>query len=238
MSAEETNADTDTSGDPNGVPVRWNAAVSPDRVDFDKQGGLVPGVVQDNTSREVLMVGYLDRDALAATLATGLATFHSRSRNTRWVKGESSGNVLRVREVRLDCDRDTLLILADPAGPTCHTGAVSCFDPPAEPSEPPAATSRALGSFLAELDALVAARHAERPDGSYTTSLFESGPARIAQKVGEEGVETALAAVTADDAELTGEAADLLFHLLVLLRERGLGLAEVEQVLIRRHSHG
>ncbi|GAA1159724.1 bifunctional phosphoribosyl-AMP cyclohydrolase/phosphoribosyl-ATP diphosphatase HisIE [Ornithinicoccus hortensis] len=203
-------------------------------VDFAKQDGLVPAIVQHATTGQVLMVGYQDQAALQETLESGLATFFSRSRGTRWVKGETSGHTLTVRSVHLDCDRDTVLILAEPAGPTCHTGADSCFDEPGAPatSAPSAAPS---AHFLAELDALVAARHTERPNGSYTTELFDSGTRRIAQKVGEEGVETALAAVAQEDDDLTGEAADLVYHLLVLLRSRGLGWSDVEQVLRDRH---
>jgi phosphoribosyl-AMP cyclohydrolase / phosphoribosyl-ATP pyrophosphohydrolase len=193
---------------------------------FDKQGGLVPGVVQDLRTGQVLMVGYLDRAALRATLETGLATFHSRSRGTTWTKGETSGNTLTVQRVEVDCDRDTLLLHCTPAGPTCHTGAVSCFSQ----QQPPGA------SFVSTLDEVVAQRRAELPAGSYTTSLFEAGVRRVAQKVGEEGVETALAAVVEDDDALLGEAADLVYHLLVLLRSRDLGLADVESVLRERHS--
>ncbi len=197
-----------------------------DDLAFDKQGGLVPGVVQDATSGQVLMLGYLDRAAVATTLATGLASFYSRSRGTSWTKGETSGHTLRVERIEVDCDRDTLLLHCTPAGPTCHTGSVSCF------------TDRraAAASFLLDLDAVVSQRQAEQPEGSYTTALFQAGIRRIAQKVGEEGVETALAAVVQDDEALLGESADLLYHLLVLLRSRGLGLAEVESVLRARHA--
>lgn len=194
-------------------------------VDFAKADGLVPGVVQHARTGQVLMVGFLDEDALRATLETGLATFFSRSRGQRWTKGETSGNTLAVEAVEVDCDRDTLLLHAIPSGPTCHTGEATCFGPEALP-----------GSFVHELDALVASRHEERPEGSYTTSLFDGGVRRVAQKVGEEGVETALAAVAQDDAELLGESADLVYHLLVLLRSRGLGLADVERVLRERHG--
>lgn len=197
---------------------------------FDKQGGLVPAVVQNRRTGRVLMVGYQDAEALNATLATGLATFYSRSRQGQWVKGETSGNHLRVRAVEVDCDRDTVLLLCDPDGPTCHTGAESCF------TDGPGARSAEAAPFLAELEAVVAARDRERPQGSYTTSLLEGGIRRVAQKVGEEGVETALAAVAQEDPELIGESADLLYHLLVLLRSRGLGLAEVEAELRRRHG--
>lgn len=209
-----------------------------DDLDFDKQGGLLPAVVQDVTDGRVLMVGYVDRDALQATLAGGLATFFSRSRRRLWVKGETSGNTLTVREVQVDCDRDSLLLRSEPAGPTCHTGATSCFGKPAVEPDPGRGdvAEPGTGGFLAELDALVAARHTERPAGSYTTELFESGVQRVAQKVGEEAVETALAAVAQDDATLAGEAADLIYHLLVLLRSRGLSLGDVEAVLQDRHG--
>lgn len=213
-------------------------------LDFAKLGGLVPAVVQDAGTGRVLMVGFQDADALQQTLDTGLATFRSRSRGGRWVKGETSGHVLRVRAIEVDCDADTVLLHANPAGPTCHTGAVSCFDVGAgaggdDTEIAPgagAAAGEVTGAFLARLDDLVADRARERPAGSYTTRLLDAGVARVAQKVGEEGVEVALAAVTEDDAGLTGEAADLLYHLLVLLRSRGLGLADVETVLRQRHD--
>ncbi|MEI7038168.1 bifunctional phosphoribosyl-AMP cyclohydrolase/phosphoribosyl-ATP diphosphatase HisIE [Fulvimonas yonginensis] len=195
-------------------------------LDFGKGGGLVPAIVQHWLTGEVLMLGYMDAEALAATRASGLVSFHSRSKGRLWTKGESSGNVLHVRALRADCDADTLLVLAEPAGPTCHRGTRSCFG---DGAQPPLA-------FLAELDALVAQRAAERPAGSYTTRLLEGGVRRIAQKVGEEGVETALAAVAQDDEALLGEAADLVFHLAVLLRARGLGLADLAQVLAGRHA--
>lgn len=196
-----------------------------DDVDFAKAGGLVPGVVQHALTGQVLMVGFLDRSALETTLSTGLATFWSRSREEQWTKGETSGNTLAVRSVEVDCDRDTLLLHAVPAGPTCHTGDKTCFGRHARP-----------GSFVHELDAVVASRHQERPEGSYTTRLFDGGVRRIAQKVGEEGVETALAAVVQADEDLLGESADLIYHLLVLLRSRGLGLGDVERVLRERHG--
>ena len=196
------------------------------RLDWAKGDGLLPAIVQHWLSGEVLMLGYMNAEALAQTQASGKVTFHSRSKQRLWTKGESSGHVLALKSIRIDCDADTLLIQADPHGPTCHLGTSSCFG---EAVRPP------LG-FLAELDALVAQRHAERPAGSYTTRLFEGGMRRIAQKVGEEGVETALAAVVQDDAELLGEAADLVFHLTVALRARGLGLADVVRVLADRHA--
>ena len=200
--------------------------MTPEQIDtlaWDKQQGLLPAIVQDANDHRVLMLGYMDRAALDATLATGRVTFYSRSKQRLWMKGESTGNVLALVSLEADCDGDTLLVQARPAGPTCHLDRPSCF-----PGAPAA--------FLPQLDALVARRGRERPEGSYSTRLFADGTRRIAQKVGEEGVETALAAVAQDDAALLGEAADLAFHLLVLLRSRGLGLADVEAVLRDRHA--
>ena len=194
---------------------------SADAVDWGKGDGLVPAIVQDARTLRVLMLGYMDRAALDATLASGRVTFFSRSKGRLWTKGESSGHFLELVSLDLDCDRDTLLVTAHPQGPTCHLQRESCF-------------ASAPGAALAELSALVEQRHADMPAGSYTTSLFEKGTRRIAQKVGEEGVETALAAVVQDDDALLGEAADLVFHLLVLLRARGLGLADVEAKLATR----
>jgi phosphoribosyl-ATP pyrophosphohydrolase/phosphoribosyl-AMP cyclohydrolase len=202
--------------------------MSPEQIEslaWDKQLGLLPAIVQDATTRRVLMLGYMDRGALAATLATGRVTFYSRSRQRQWMKGESSGDILEFVGVETDCDADTLLVQARPRGPTCHLGRASCF-------------ADAPGDFLAQLDALVARRERERPPGSYTARLFDAGVRHIAQKVGEEGVETALAAAVQDDAALLGEAADLVFHLTVLLRARGLGLVDVEAVLRDRHAVG
>lgn len=200
--------------------------MSPDQIQalaWDKQQGLLPAIVQDAGNHRVLMLGYMDRAALEATLATGRVTFYSRSKQRLWMKGEGSGDILELVSLEADCDADTLLVQARPRGPTCHLGRASCF-----PSAP--------GDFLSELDAIVARRERERPAGSYSTRLFEAGPRRIAQKVGEEGVEAALAAVVQDDVALLGEAADLVFHLTVLLRARGLGLADVEAVLRDRHA--
>ncbi|HEY8587764.1 MAG TPA: bifunctional phosphoribosyl-AMP cyclohydrolase/phosphoribosyl-ATP diphosphatase HisIE [Rhodanobacter sp.] len=198
------------------------------RLDWTKGGGLLPAIVQHWFTGEVLMLGYMNAEALAQTRATGYVTFYSRSKQRLWAKGESSGHVLALKSIRIDCDADTVLIQADPHGPTCHTGTSSCFGASADVRPP-------LG-FLAELDALIAQRHAERPEGSYTTSLFEGGIRRMAQKVGEEGVETALAAVVQGDAELLGEAADLTFHLMVALRARGLSVAQVVATLAERHG--
>jgi phosphoribosyl-AMP cyclohydrolase / phosphoribosyl-ATP pyrophosphohydrolase len=196
------------------------------RLDWSKSGGLLPAIVQHWLTGEVLMLGYMNAEALAQTQAIGNATFYSRSKQRLWMKGESSGHVLEVKSIRVDCDADTLLVFAEPHGPTCHLGTTSCFGDTAQPP---------LG-FLAELDALVEKRKALLPEGSYTTRLFNSGTRRIAQKVGEEGVETALAGVAQGDEELLSEAADLIFHLTVLLRARGYGLADVTRVLVERHG--
>jgi phosphoribosyl-ATP pyrophosphohydrolase/phosphoribosyl-AMP cyclohydrolase len=198
-----------------------NAGFDAEALAWDKQGGLLPAIVQDAHTQRVLMLGYMDRAALDATLASGRVTFFSRSRQRLWTKGETSGHALELVRLEADCDHDTLLVQARPRGPTCHLGNNSCF-------------MRAPAAVLVELDHLIQAREGERPPGSYTTALFEAGIARIAQKVGEEGVETALAAVTADDAALVGEAADLVYHLLVLLRARGLGFADVAAALASR----
>ncbi len=195
-------------------------------LDWAKGDGLLPAIVQHWLSGEVLMLGYMNAEALAETRRRGQVTFWSRSKQRLWTKGESSGHVLGLKSIRVDCDADTLLIQAEPHGPTCHRGSSSCFGDAVRPP---------LG-FLAELDALVARRASERPAGSYTTRLFEEGPRRIAQKVGEEGVETALAVVAQGDAELLGEAADLIFHLTVALRARGLSLADVAELLASRHA--
>ncbi|HEY8681988.1 MAG TPA: bifunctional phosphoribosyl-AMP cyclohydrolase/phosphoribosyl-ATP diphosphatase HisIE [Rhodanobacter sp.] len=197
-------------------------------LDWAKGDGLLPVIVQHWLSGEVLMLGYMNAEALAQTQTIGKVTFYSRSKQRLWTKGESSGHVLALKSIRIDCDADTLLVQAEPQGPTCHKGTSSCFGERAEVRPP-------LG-FLAELDALVAQRHAERPEGSYTTKLFDGGIRRMAQKVGEEGVETALAAVAQDAAELLGEAADLIFHLTVVLRARGLSLVDVAVLLAERHA--
>jgi phosphoribosyl-ATP pyrophosphohydrolase/phosphoribosyl-AMP cyclohydrolase len=188
---------------------------------WSKQDGLVPAIVQDACNGRVLMLGYMNREALAATQSSRLVTFYSRSKQRLWRKGESSGHFLQVISIESDCDNDSLLLQALPQGPTCHLQRASCF-------------ASAPANFLADLDALIATRERERPASSYTTRLFESGLRRIAQKVGEEGVETSLAAVVEDDETLLGEAADLIYHLVVLLRARGMSLAEAVRILERR----
>lgn len=198
-------------------------AIAPDvdTLDWSKGDGLLPAVVQDAATLRVVMLGYMNRDAFAETLRRGEVTFFSRSKHRLWTKGEQSGHVLELVSMEADCDADTLLVLAMPRGPTCHLQRPSCF-----PTAP--------AGVLAELDALIETRERERPEGSYATRLFDGGIRRIAQKVGEEGVETALAALVQTDEDLLGEGADLLYHLIVLLRARGLSLADVERVLTAR----
>lgn len=200
---------------------RIGGAFDPAQLAWDKQGGLIPAIVQDADTLRVLMLGYMDRDAVQATLDSGLVTFFSRSRGKQWTKGETSGHVLQLVSLQADCDQDALLVLVRPQGPTCHLGRDSCF-------------ASAPGDVLAALDRNIATHERERPPGSYTTQLFARGVTRIAQKVGEEGVETALAAATGSDRDLTGEAADLVYHLLVLLRARGLSLGDVAAMLATR----
>ncbi len=187
--------------------------------------GLLPVIVQDSVTLRVLMLGYMDSEAFDKTIATGLVTFHSRTRGTLWTKGETSGNTLRVVDMYADCDRDTLLVKAIPAGPTCHRGTTACFDtPPAE-------------GFARSLSALVARRHAEMPDDSYTTRLFIKGVKKIAQKVGEEAVEAAIEAVDGNRNRFVYEAADLLYHYMVLLEQMGVTLTDIEEELLKRHPH-
>lgn len=197
-----------------------------DELAWDKMEGLLPAIVQDRGSGRVLMVGYMSREALSATLDTGLATFFSRSKDRLWQKGESSGNRLHVQSIFVDCDGDSLLVLADPEGPTCHTGSVSCFG------------NEAMNGpgWLADLSAIVRERARSGDDSSYTRQLLQAGTARIAQKVGEEGVEVALAAVTRDSQDCAAEAADLLYHLAVLMEARGFSWDDVIGVLQARHA--
>jgi len=206
--------------------------VTPDdigRLDWSKGDGLLPAIVQDARTGRVLMLGYVNPATLQETLAGGRVVFFSRSRGGRWLKGETSGHYLETVQVSTDCDCDALLILANPVGPTCHLGTPSCFDA-AHPTD-----AQQLG-FLGILEKTIAQRMAEQPEGSYTARLVAQGPSRIAQKVGEEGLETALAAVTRDDAGVIGESADLLYHLLVLLKSRNLSLADVARELQSRHT--
>ena len=197
-----------------------------DEIDWDKGEGLVPAIVQNTDNGQILMLAYMDRAALAQTISSKKVTFFSRSKNRLWTKGETSGNWLDFISGEMDCDADTLLIQARPQGPSCHTGSVTCFNDQ---------TPSNIG-FLDQLGALIADRHKTMPEGSYTTSPFAEGKARIAQKVGEEGVELALARMKDDSAEMASEAADLLFHMMVLLEDAGLSLGDAISVLQNRHK--
>lgn len=199
-------------------------------LDWSKNDGLLPAIVQDARTATVLMLGYVNREALRSTLAQRKVTFFSRSKQRLWTKGETSGNFLNVVTVQADCDNDTLLITALPEGPTCHTGTDSCFGE--------VDTDAGSVSFLTKLENVIAQRVRERPDGSYTARIWAEGPNRIAQKVGEEGVEVALAAVTQPDDRLIGESADLLFHLALLLKSRNLSLRDAVAELEKRHVNG
>jgi len=206
--------------------------VTPDQVRtlaWDKGDGLLPAIVQHARTGRVLMLAFMNQEALRLTLSTGRAVFYSRSRAKLWTKGETSGNYLNVVDLSVDCDADSILVLADPLGPTCHNGTESCFADAAP-------TDVQSLSFLRVLEATIANRMAEKPEGSYTARLVAEGPGRIAQKVGEEGVETALAAVTRDDAGLLSECADLVYHLVVLLKSRDLELDDLVAELRSRHD--
>ena len=199
-------------------------------LDWDKGGGLLPAIVQDVRSGAVLMLGYMNREALAATRATGRVTFWSRSKGRLWTKGETSGHFLEVSRIAADCDCDTLLILADPKGPACHQGTPTCWG-----QNPPQSIAQQV-AFLGQLEQVLAQRIAERPAGSYTAKLLAQGTRRIAQKVGEEGLELALAGVAQSDPEIIGEAADLMYHMLLLLKVKGLSLSQVVVELETRHA--
>lgn len=193
-------------------------------VDWDKQQGLIPAVVQHHLTGKVLMLGYMDQAALEKTLATKQVTFFSRSKQRLWTKGETSGNTLDLIAIDKDCDNDSFLVQVIPNGPTCHKGTESCWeDGNAHP-------------FIDNLTNLIISRKGQSADSSYTASLFERGTKRIAQKVGEEGLETALAAATHDKEELVNEASDLMYHLIVLLEDQGLSMADINKNLLDRHT--
>ncbi|PKB85929.1 bifunctional phosphoribosyl-AMP cyclohydrolase/phosphoribosyl-ATP diphosphatase [Ewingella americana] len=205
-----------------------NARLSEEQIaqlDWEKVDNLMPVIVQHAVSGEVLMMGYMNQEALTITQASGKVTFYSRTKQRLWTKGESSGNFLNLVSLYPDCDNDTLLALVNPIGPTCHKGNNSCFHP--------AATD---WGFLFQLEELLASRKNADPESSYTAKLYASGTKRIAQKVGEEGVETALAATVNDRFELTNEASDLMYHLLVLLQDQDLNLSTVIENLRQRHK--
>jgi phosphoribosyl-AMP cyclohydrolase / phosphoribosyl-ATP pyrophosphohydrolase len=199
-------------------------------LDWDKVNGLLPAIVQNADSGAVLMLGYMNRDALAATLASGRVTFWSRTKGRLWTKGETSGHFLKLKQIAADCDGDTLLILAEPTGPACHRGTITCWG---DNAPQPAAQRMA---FLGTLEQVITQRIATRPQGSYTAKLLTEGTRRIAQKVGEEGLELALAAVAQSEQEIIGEAADLLYHTLLLLRVKDLSLSRVIAELESRHA--
>jgi phosphoribosyl-ATP pyrophosphohydrolase/phosphoribosyl-AMP cyclohydrolase len=192
------------------------------KIDFNKGNGLVPVVIQDNASLKVLMLGYMNEDAFAKTQADGLVTFYSRSRNELWTKGETSGNYLHVKEILKDCDDDTLLIKAQPDGPTCHTGSETCFN------------EGGSKGFLYELEQTIDERITQDDKESYTNELFKRGINKMAQKVGEEAVELVIEAKDNNDILFKGEAADLLYHLLILLRAKNIKLEDIERVLLER----
>ncbi|HED10087.1 MAG TPA: bifunctional phosphoribosyl-AMP cyclohydrolase/phosphoribosyl-ATP diphosphatase HisIE [Caldithrix abyssi] len=194
------------------------------KIDFAKGNGLVPAVIQDAGDGRVLMLGYMNEEAYRKTEREGRVTFYSRSKKRLWTKGETSGNYLTVKEILTDCDGDTLLIKARPAGPVCHTGSDTCFK------------EEAARGFLYELQDIIADRKAHPSEKSYTSGLFGKGVNKIAQKVGEEATELVIEAMDDNDLLFKNEAADLLFHLLILLQQRGVSLEEVEQVLRERHS--
>ncbi len=197
------------------------------KIDFEKMGGLVPAIIQDVTTKNVLMLGFMNEEAYEKTLATKHVTFWSRTRNTLWTKGETSGHFLNLVDMKIDCDNDTLLVRVNPVGPTCHTGTDTCWG---EENE-----SNPL-LFLSELQTFIDKRKQEMPEGSYTTSLFTKGVNKIAQKVGEEALETVIEATNGTDDHLVYEASDLLYHLIVLLTEKGLRIEDVAEELHKRHD--
>lgn len=195
-------------------------------IDFNKQGGLVPAIIQDALTSKVLMLGYMNEDALKQTQETGKVTFFSRSKNRLWVKGEESGNFLNLVSIANDCDEDTLLIKVNPVGPVCHTGADTCWKEQNQEDI----------MFLKYLQDFIDKRHAEMPEGSYTTSLFNKGINRMAQKVGEEAVETVIEATNGTEEGFLYESSDLIFHLIVLLTSKGYRLEDLARELKKRHK--
>ena len=196
-------------------------------LDFEKQGGLIPAIIQDAVTNKVLMLGYMNKESLDKTIETKKVCFYSRSRNCLWTKGETSGNFLNVVSIKEDCDNDTLLIKVNPVGPVCHTGADTCFNE--ENKENPIL-------FLSTLQEFINKRYEEMPEGSYTTSLFQKGVAKMSQKVGEEAVETVIEAMANNNSRLIYEASDLLYHLIVLLTSKGLSIEDLAADLKKRHK--
>lgn len=195
-------------------------------LDFDKMGGLVPAIIQDNCTKKVLMLGFMNQEALDKTVETGKVTFFSRTKNRLWTKGEESGNFLNVVSIKEDCDKDTLLIKVNPVGPVCHTGTDTCWG---EENDEPII-------FLSYLQDFIAKRYTEMPEGSYTTSLFKAGINRMAQKVGEEAVETVIEATNGTDDRLIYEASDMIYHLIVLLTSKGMRIEDLATELKKRHK--
>jgi phosphoribosyl-ATP pyrophosphohydrolase/phosphoribosyl-AMP cyclohydrolase len=193
-------------------------------IDFEKSGGLVPAIVQDALTMQVLMLGYMNREALDKTIAEGKVTFFSRSKQRLWTKGEESGHFLFVEEILTDCDNDTILVKASPQGPTCHTGSYSCFG------------GKLPKGFLYELENVIEQRIADKPENSYTSKLFSRGVNKVAQKVGEEAVELVIEAKDDNLVLFKNEAADLLYHFLILLKTKNLKLQDIEEVLVERHK--
>lgn len=196
-------------------------------IDFDKSGGLVPAIIQDATTMNVLMLGYMNREAYEKTVSTGRVTFYSRSRQCLWTKGETSGHYLELVSIASDCDNDTLLVKVHPNGPTCHTGTDTCWG---------AANEANPILFLTSLQDFIEKRHEQMPEGSYTTSLFKDGISRMAQKVGEEALETVIEAVSGTNERLIYEGADMLYHLTVLLTSKGLRIEDLARELQVRHD--
>jgi phosphoribosyl-ATP pyrophosphohydrolase/phosphoribosyl-AMP cyclohydrolase len=196
-------------------------------IDFDKMNGLVPAIIQDANTKNVLMLGFMNEEAYQKTMTTGKVTFWSRSRNTLWTKGETSGNFLELAEMKIDCDNDTLLVRAIPHGPTCHKGTDTCWGEENKYSDL---------TFLAELQNFIGKRYQDMPEGSYTTKLFRDGINKMAQKVGEEAVETVIEATNGTNDKLVYEASDLLYHLMVLLTAKGLSLDDIARELHHRHN--
>ena len=196
-------------------------------IDFEKTDGLVPAIIQDNTTRNVLMLGYMNREAYEKTMATGKVTFWSRSRNCLWTKGETSGNFLNLIDIKVDCDNDTLLVRVNPTGPACHLGTDTCWGETNDANPL---------LFLTELQDFIKKRHEEMPEGSYTTSLFKDGLNRMAQKVGEEALEAVIEATNGTNDRLIYEASDMFYHLIVLLTSKGLRIEDIAKELKERHA--
>lgn len=196
-------------------------------IDFEKQGGLVPAIIQDSITNNVLMLGYMNQEAYEQTIKTGKVTFWSRSRQCLWTKGETSGNFLNLVSIKSDCDNDTLLVRVNPVGPACHLGTDTCWGEKNQANPL---------LFLTELQDFINKRHEEMPEGSYTTSLFNKGVNKMAQKVGEEAVETIIEATNGNDEKLVYESSDLLYHLIVLLTSKGLRIEDVAKELQMRHD--